>query len=212
MPISMLMAMRRSAMVAMVLGLLLRGGAPACAQGFDWGVKGGVNVATVKIDGEDGGPKLDSRIGLVAGVFATLPLTSWLDLQPEALYAMKGGRLDLDGVESTLALDYIDVPVLARIVKRGAGARRYYAAGGPSFGFRVRARSRVDFGSSTEDIDVADSIERADLGVAFGGGLEAGALVIDGRYTLGLKDVDKDKSDSVKVTNRAFSITLGFRF
>lgn len=200
-------------MAVMVLGLLLRGGgATASAQGFGLGVKGGVNVATTKIDGEDGGPKLDARIGLVAGVFATLPLASWLDLQPEALYAMKGARLDLDGVKSTLALDYLDVPVLARIIKRGSGARRYYVAGGPSFGFRLRARSRVDFGTSTEDIDVADNIERADLGVAFGGGLEAGALVIDGRYTLGLKDVDKDKSDTVKVTNRAFSLTVGFRF
>jgi hypothetical protein len=206
------MLARRCAMVAMVLGLLLRGGAPALAQGFEIGVKGGVNIATTKIEGEAGSPKLDARIGLVAGVFVTLPLTSWLDLQPEALYAMKGARLNLDGVKSTLALDYLDVPVLARIIKRGSGRRHYYVAGGPSFGFRLRARSRVDFGTSTEDIDVADSIERADLGVAFGGGLETGPLVIDGRYTLGLKDVDKDKSDTVKVTNRAFSLTVGFRF
>lgn len=215
---------RRFAMVVVMRGvtglcLLLGGAAPAFAQaqaqtqrhGFELGVKGGLNIANAKIEGETGGPSLDPRYGLVAGVFATIPLSSWLDLQPEALYAMKGGRLDLDGIKSTLALDYVEVPVLARVT-RGAGRRRYYVAGGPSFGLRVRARSRVDFGSSTEDIDVADSIERLDLGVAVGGGLEAGALVFDGRYTFGLKDVDKDKSDTVKVTNRAFSFTVGFRF
>ena len=45
-----------------------------------------------------------------------------------------------------------------------------------------------------------------------GGGIEVGAVVIDGRYTHGLRDIDKDKSYTVKVTNRTWSLTAGFRF
>lgn len=207
--------MRGSAMGAMVLGLTMwsfvSGSGTAFAQGIEIGVKGGVNIATVKFGSEDS-PSPDVRFGAVAGLFVTLPVTSWIELQPEVLYAMKGARLDVDGVKSTFALDYVEVPVLARVTRGRAGGLRYYVAGGPSFGIRLRARSRVDFGSSTEDIDIADSIERTDLGIAVGGGVERGPLVIDGRYTYGLKDVDKDKTDAVKLTNRVVSITVGFRF
>ena len=74
---------------------------PATAQPLGLGAKGGVNIATQRFEGEDGSPDLNPRIGAVVGVFATVPLLSWLDLQPEALYAMKGARLDLQGVESS---------------------------------------------------------------------------------------------------------------
>lgn len=204
----------------LVLGVLVFfaafsiGGGTASAQGIDVGVKGGVNLAEAKIEGEGGSPPLDYRISGVAGVFFTLPLTSWLELQPEALYAMKGARYDVFDVKTTLALDYLEVPVLARysIGRKGKGLR-YYVAGGPTFGIRLRARQRVDFGNDvTEDIDMTDEIKRADLGVAVGGGVEKGRLVFDGRYTYGLMDVDKDKTDKVKITNRAISITAGFRF
>ena len=45
-----------------------------------------------------------------------------------------------------------------------------------------------------------------------GGGVEIGSIVIDGRYTLGLQDIDKDTSDTIKTTNRAVSLTVGFKF
>jgi hypothetical protein len=103
------------------------------------------------------------------------------------------------------------VPLLARISRRG-GRLGYYAAGGPSIAFRLRALTRTKFGDATEEIDIADQVERLDFGVAAGGGVEFGSLVVDGRYTHGLKDIDKDKSDGVKITNRAVSLTVGFRF
>lgn len=197
---------------AMACGLALLCSGPAFAQGLGLGVKGGVNIATERIEGDEGGPSLDSRIGVVAGMFATVPLTSWLDLQPEALYAMKGARLNLGGVKASVGLDYLEVPVLARISRRGAGKIHYHAAGGPSVAFLLRSRYRTKFGSSTEEIDISDELERLDFGVAVGGGVERGSLVIDARYTLGLKDIDKDKSDTVKTTNRALSLTVGFKF
>jgi hypothetical protein len=184
---------------------------PALAQGLELGVKAGVNIATERFQGDEGSPSVDPRIGAVAGVFATLHLLSWLDLQSEGLYAMKGTRLDLEGVQSSVWLDYLEVPILAR-VSRGGGARRYFVAAGPSVGVRLRARARTKFGDSTEEIDIGDELERLDFGVAAGGGVELGSFMLDGRYTLGLTDIDKDKTDTVTVTNRTISFTVGFKF
>jgi len=198
--------------LAAACALSLLGSNPVSAQIPGLGVKGGVNLATQRNAGdEDSSTSLKSLVGIVAGVFATLPMASWLDLQPEALYSRKGARAELEGITSDLQIDYLEVPVLARFSRRGS-ARGYYIAGGPSIAFQVRARTRTNFGAATEEIDIGDEVERVDLGVAVGGGIEIRSLVIDGRYTHGFKDIDKDKSDGVQVTNRAVSITVGFRF
>ncbi len=62
---------------------VLLGGAPAAAQGVSWGVKGGVNFATLSVD-EEPKPEFQYRIGLIAGGFFTWPMGSHLDVQPEA--------------------------------------------------------------------------------------------------------------------------------
>ena len=185
--------------------------ATASAQGLAIGAKGGVNIASQQVTDDGGGPSLDSRIGFVGGAFVTFPIASWLDVQAEGLYSQKGARLTFMGIESTLELDYLEVPVLAR-VRFGSGHWRYYAAGGPSMGVRLRARARTTFSGSTEDVDVADQVERSDFGIAMGGGVEIGRLVIEGRYTLGLTDIDKDKTDTSHTKNRAIAVTAGVRF
>jgi len=193
---------------SLVCGAVLLCASPAFAQGFTFGVKGGLNVATQDISGVGSGVSLSPRIGLVAGGFVTLRLTSWLDVQPEGLYAMKGTRLKVAGTKSDLNLDYFEVPVLARV----RFAKMFYAEAGPSMALRVQAKARSRFSGGTEEVDVSDQVERFDFGVGMGGGLLLGPLVLDGRYTLGLTDVDKDKGDASKTKNRAISVTAGIRF
>ena len=183
----------------------------AFAQGLTMGVRGGVNFSTTNTTGE-GEMSPDWLLRAVAGGFVTWRALSWLDVQPEGLYSMKGAKVGESGISAKLLLDYIEVPVLARFSRGSSGGRSWYVAGGPSLGYLLRARTRADFGSATEEIDVIDDVERFDFGVAAGGGFEFGRLVIDGRYVHGLSDLDKDKSDDVKVMNRTVSLTAGWKF
>lgn len=203
---------RLARLVVMTCSLGLLSSVPLIAGDLAVGVKGGVNLATLQNHGDGAEPDVKSRVGLVAGMFVTLPLTSWLELQPEALYAAKGAKLDATGVKIQAVLDYLEVPVLARLSRRAGGTWRYYAAAGPSLALRLRAKSRTDFGTSIEEIDIGNQVERLDLGVAAGGGVEFGSLVIDARYNRGFRDIDRDKTDSVRTTTRAISLTVGFRF
>ena len=95
---------------------------------------------------------------------------------------MKGAKLNFQGVDSSIHLDYAELPVLVRV----GFAHRYYAAGGPSMAFAMRARTRTSFGGVTEEIDVMDQIKRFDFGVAMGGGVEFGKLVVDGQWVFAL--------------------------
>ena len=190
----------------LLCGALLLCASPSFAQGMGFGVKGGLNVANNDVS--DAGGSFDPRLGIVAGGFVTLPIASWLDLQVEGLYSEKGSRVQAGGGEAKLILNYFEVPVLGRV----RFARIFYAAAGPSMAFRLQAKSRARFSGSTEEVDVSDEVEQFDFGVAMGGGVQLGVLIIDGRYTLGLTDLDKDKTDSSTIKNRAISVTAGFRF
>lgn len=198
--------------IPMMFALVVLCSGPAAAQGIGAGVRGGVNLANVTFDSEDGAPSFDPRTGIVAGGFVILPVFSWLEVQPEVLYTSKGAKLDDEGVKASLVLDYVEVPILARASRALSGRSRLYAVAGPTVGFNVRARSRTEFSGSTEEMDISSDVERLDIGVAAGAGLEFGALTLDGRYTFGLSDIDKDTTDAVTIKNRAFSITVGFRF
>lgn len=197
---------------AFALALCLVCAGPALAQGIGKGVRGGVNLTTTVTAGDDGGASLDWQLRPVFAGFITWRVASWLQAQPEVVYAMKGAGSDEFGISSKLLLDYVEVPLLARLSKSAFGGRSLYVVAGPSFAWLARAKTRADFGGATEELDIREDVERFDLGVAVGGGIELGSIVVDGRYTHGLSDIDKDTSDDVKVRNRAVSLTVGFRF
>jgi hypothetical protein len=195
--------------VVLTLAISLLPCGPALAQGLDWGARAGINLATVSSEGEGADPGFDTQAGLLAGGFVTWRVGPWLEVQPEVLYSAKGAKVEADGVASTLRLDYLEVPVLAKF-PFGALGRRLYAAAGPAVGVRLRARSRAEFSGATEEVDVSDLVARTDFGIALGGGVEVGPIAIDGRYTFGLSDLDT--ADDVTVRNRVVSVSAGFRF
>jgi hypothetical protein len=193
----------RSPVVALVLVL---GCAPPAAAQITYGVRAGVNFADVSFAGDD--VPSSGRVGVLAGAFATVPLTGWLSVQPEAIYTVKGASIDIFDIESDYIVDYLEVPVLARVPVH----KNVYVGAGPSVAFRIRARNRTSFSGSTEEVDIADDVESLDIGIVGAAGLEMGRWVFDGRYTHGLSDTDAVTSDNVKIRNRVFSVSAGFRF
>ena len=97
-----------------MFALILLCGSNVAAQEASWGVKGGVNFATLSSD-QDPGPEFKYRIGLIAGGFFTWPLGSHLDVQPEVLFSQQGASLDSIGLEAvTIKTDYLVTPILVR--------------------------------------------------------------------------------------------------
>jgi hypothetical protein len=184
----------------------------AFGQGLTKGLRGGVNLATNDTAGDGGGASLGWQLRGVFGAFVTWRAASWIELQPEVLYSMKGGKREEFGITSKLLLDYLDVPVLARWSRGARGARSWYIVGGPAFSYLLRARTRANFGNATEEIDIVDDVERIEVAVVGGGGLEFTRFLIDARYTHGLSNIDRLGADGDRMTNRAASVTAGIKF
>ena len=191
---------RRITILALIL--TIASAAQALAQ-VSYGGKAGINYADVSFDGD---VSSSGRVGLLAGGFVTVPLRGWLAAQAEVIYTVKGTSVDVADIETDFIVDYVEVPLLARIPIR----KNIYAAVGPSMAFRIRARSRTDFGGSIEEIDVKDDVESFDVGVVGAVGIEFGRWVFDGRYTHGLSDLDP--SEDAKTRHRVFSFSAGIKF
>jgi Outer membrane protein beta-barrel domain len=203
--------MRAGAVAAAVLCAATATG-PASAQGLSYGVKAGVVLADLAVDGSAAPAPFDFRVGLVAGGFITWPLGSRLALQPEVLFAQKGASFDQGGGTGTEKLDYLDVPVLVSYRLFGAPGRHVSVLAGPAFGIRLRARSSASFGGDTLEQDVSDQVTRSDVAVVGGLAYHRGRLVFDGRYAWGLTDIDDETEDAVAIKNRGISFLVGWRF
>lgn len=176
-----------------------------------YGVTAGVNLANVGGSDVDNS---DTRTGLVAGVYASWPMQNGFSFRPSVLYSMEGAKASDLGIDATLRMDYVRVPVMFRYTWPMAGKSRPFVALGPSFGYQLKCDETATFNgaSVTESCDAAaegdsqrkkfDVSGRAEAGLDFD--MSGRTLSIGGAYSYGFTDV----ATHADVKNRVFSIFL----
>jgi len=196
----------------MVLCLVLGASTAAMAQEPVFGVKGGVNFANLNFDLETDEIKMDRRTGFVGGLFMIWPGNSRAALQVEALFSQKGSKLSEDGFSGKLKIDYLDVPVLVRLSSGSPNRTSFHVIGGPSVGFKLRARATDDLAEDGSSEDISDDVKSIDFGLVAGVGVDMGRITVDARQAWGLSNINDDPEDDEKVKTRTFSVMLGIRF
>jgi len=157
----------------------------------------------------------------------------------EGLYSQKGTSLryteesfdDSVEVRFRLRLNYLELPVLLGWQSRSTQGPRFSVFAGPSVGVKMSSSLAFtsielngedvtdDFESEVEELqdelerslDLDDAVSKIDYGIVFGAGLDLGALTMDARYTIGLKDLTT-RSESAVMKNRTFAVMLGYKF
>lgn len=182
-------------------------------RSLSFGVKGGVNFATVT--GGENFNTPDSRTSFHVGLVGEMPVADIFSLQLEALYSGQGFQTDIRGTDGDKAewqLDYINVPVLAKFyIVKGLSVEA-----GPQFSFLVNEEFDYNPNSGDGDIDPNNSAFDAknfEFGVA--GGLtfqtEFG-LFATGRYNYGFTEIFKKESGFGDAHNSVFQIGVGYKF
>lgn len=164
--------------------------APVPEPAFTWGLKVGVNVANALLAPDlPAGSSKSARTGFIGGAFAEGRLSEGFSVQLEALYTQKGFEVSSASGAATYRLDYLELPLTARVTL-GSGAFRPYLFAGPDVGFRLSAKvetaaGSTDFGDATRTTDIALDLG---AGVAYrtAGGTK---LLLEGRYSVGLVNV-----------------------
>lgn len=173
------------------------------------GLKAGPNIST--ISGDDTG-NLDPKIGFFVGGHADLCLTEDVfTITPEIQFSRQGAKYnDSDGFDGEFELDYVNVPVLAKVNL----SEELMIEAGPHLGFLVSAKDKYESPAESGTDDIKDDLKGIDFGAniglfyQFNNGWNLGA-----RYSQGLTNInDFEGSGDIKNRNSVLQFSLGFRF
>ncbi len=212
-----------SAIAVFVFGL-------ANAQGVEFGVKGGLNVANVS--GQENGKSL---YGFSIGAFAEIKISPKFAIQPELLYSMQGtkystttsssggGGFSFTSTDDVKAgLNYLNIPIMAKYFV----IEKLSVQAGPQFGFLLAFDRTSNSSSSTTFAGVtkvsstsSSSSDKSKLSsIDFGFNLGAGYDITehfsaDLRYNIGLTTINENSINGISdIKNNVFSLNLGYKF
>ncbi|MFM2117601.1 MAG: hypothetical protein RL316_791, partial [Bacteroidota bacterium] len=173
---------------------------------FHVGVKAGANVT--KVDGKSF--KDEFKSGYMLGGFAEIKLSKKLYVQPELLINQYNTRLDtnynnlvgniFNGLTS-VKLDYLSIPILLNY-RMGGGFISLQA--GPQYGVLIDKNNSILQ-------NTGNAFRNGDLSLLGGVQVKAGAFRINGRYFVGLSNINDITNDS-KWKNQGFQLSVGLTF
>jgi hypothetical protein len=166
----------------------------------------------------------DWRTGMSAGVFAAFEPTPDLTVRANLLFSRRGwgfrmyregpglipGRALVQSVEALMDVG-LRVPWHG-----GPASARVYA--GPVVGYRLTCTVKgsvlgVGFEEDCDDSTVGLETRSLDVGASVGAGidlhLQSITVLMDGRYTYGLRNLNRSPDGSQELSSRAWSFTAG---
>ena len=165
------------------------------AQGVGFGIKGGVNLASLSGDGVT---DASNRTGIHFGAYARVKLGG-IGLQPEAYYSAQGAEVSFANVKQAVDANYLNIPILLRF--NPVPILNFHI--GPQFGILMSADQAGQ--------DIKDSLKSSDLSAAVGAGLDLPfGLNFPLRYVRGLSSINGDGDESIK--NNTFQVSVGYDF
>jgi hypothetical protein len=201
--------------VLMILGITSMTFAANAQNGVVFGLKVGTNYSNV-YDSETEDFEANSKFGLAAGAFLSIPLGTYLGIQPEVLFSQKGfkgtGTLFGSSYDLTRTTNYIDVPLLVAVKPISA----ITIVAGPQFSFLLNEKNVFSNSSAIFEQEREfdnDNIRKNTL--CFTGGID-----INLEHTvIGLRtgwDLSNNNGDGTSSTPRYKNVwgqvTLGYRF
>jgi hypothetical protein len=191
--------------------------AMALAAGFSYGqtIIPKVGVTLSKWGGDDV-EDAKFKAGFTIGAGLNMPLGDGMfSLQPELNYIQKGSKWEEGDASEKYTVNYLEVPVLAKVTF--GEATKFYVNAGPSVAFGLGGKAKWEEGdeSGETDIKFGDEDESSDdyyiekgtdISFQIGAGvIVAEKVMIDVRYGLGLTDLYDDGS----VKNNVLQFTVG---
>lgn len=167
-----------------------------------------LNIASItESDGSD------PRIAPAIGAELEYQFTDIFSLSGGVIYSMQGSKESADGIDGTIKLDYINVPILANVyVTKGLAVKL-----GLQPGFMVNDKAKVSSGGASAEVGLEEalaasgapvSLKKFDLSIPVGLSYEFNNIVLDARYNWGVTKLFENEDPK----NSVFQISLGYKF
>ena len=171
------------------------------AQGFQLGVKGGVNISNFSGSSSAADVKKKAYIGFHAGAMLGFQAGNHFTFQPEVLFSSQGAKYKSAGGDQNFKVAYINVPVMFKYRFTGG----FYLEAGPQVGFKIS--------ESTDNRPINNFAKDLDLAVDAGLGYHSPVGVgIGARYIVGVSKVGNFETDDLANANAKNGVAQVFVF
>lgn len=180
-----------------------------------FGLKAGGNYSNVWDEqGQDF--RADGKAGFVGGAFLSIPIGTYLGIQPEVVFSQKGfqgsGTFFTYPYEYSTTTNYLDVPVL--FVFKPSPYLSLVA--GPQYSFLMSETNRFsgpDFSAEQIEEFENDNIRKNTFGIHVGVDINVNHFVISPRAGWDLQENHGDGTSSTpRYKNQWLQLTVGYRF
>ncbi len=193
---------------------------------FGYGVKAGISISNFSESGQIKDlllPNKTSLKGLTIGPFFSVKTMERLVVQLEAIYTRKGakgweygigngGDILNDKLHQEYNIDYLEFPILAKLLLVKEKNVKPYLIAGPVISIKLKEHYKQKY-QSTSANNSSDNFETTDYGLMAGGGLELNDFLVEVRINYGLGRANKTvNEDWLKLKNRSISIGGGYHF
>jgi hypothetical protein len=180
-----------------------------------FGFKVGTNYSNV-YDSESEDFVADSKFGLAAGAFVSIPLGKFIGVQPEILFSQKGfkssGTFLGTEYKATRTTNFIDVPLLFAVKP----VEFITILFGPQYSYLMKQKDEFtsgSFSSSEEEEFTNDNIRKNTFSLIGGADLNFNNFVVGIRSGWDLKNNQGDGSSTTpRYKNMWYQATVGYRF
>ncbi len=160
-------------------------------------------------------------IGYRLGASFSLPLGTWFRLEPEVAWARRTtvakGTVDSGTVENRVALQYLEVPVLAKWSFWRRGRFAPLAVGGVYYAAKLHAGVHTSIPGHTLNEDIGPEVKRSDAGWIVGGGVQfrqpTRTWTVEVRYLAGFVNINaSENTNPNRWLTRSLTTTVGMRW
>lgn len=175
----------------------------ANAQNVKFGAKAGLNLANISGGGDNSDFAL--RTSFYIGGVAEIKVSDKFAVQPELVYSSQGAKSKADS-NSSLQLDYLNIPVMAKFIV----ADGFSLQAGPQVGILLSASSKNELGS----FDVKKELSTVDFSLGLGAGYDISEnFNVGARFNLGLSKINKESvTGGNDIKNTVIQIGVGYNF
>jgi opacity protein-like surface antigen len=202
--------MKKTILVATALLLCLSSKAQNAVGSWSLQPKAGINVATMTNDDD-----AKIRVGLVAGAELEYQASPLLSISAGALYSQQGAKAKVEGIDGTIKMDYVNVPILANFhVAKGLAFKL-----GIQPGFLVNDKVEVTANGVTAEVGLKTAFRESglnadvnsyDFAIPLGVSYEFSHVMLDARYNFSVTDALSVMGETSR--NSVFQLTIGYKF
>jgi hypothetical protein len=184
------------------------------AQQTKIGFTAGAAFSKLKAKADNVSFSYDFKLGITAGLFVDVPLSSNFSFQPALNLVQKGGSLKLESLSDKMTLNYLEVPL--NFIYNTAATHGFFIGAGPAMAFGLSGKDKTTDGTESENDKIKfgsgeDEVKRFEFSANVISGYRFNqGFMFSANYDFGFTNLANADSEDGTMKSSYFSVKIGW--